>query len=120
MGDGTLMQVQDIGAFIRCLLPVRLTGGHTVTFGLWLAVHPDDPQRAFAVWEAPEYANLTLDGWLANAVSPWGGELLAALAHAVVQDTEQLPYIVRSDHDLSRQVLGETSDHADVLGALPA
>lgn len=49
-----MMQVPGLGAFIRALLPVGLTGGYTVTFGVWIAVHPDDLQRAFAVWWEPE------------------------------------------------------------------
>jgi hypothetical protein len=29
-----------VGAFLRALLPVQLTGGYTVTFGVWVGVHP--------------------------------------------------------------------------------
>ena len=45
-----MMQVPDLGPFVRALLPVRLTAGHTVTFGVWVSVQPDDLQRAFASW----------------------------------------------------------------------
>ena len=48
--SSVMMQVPSLGAFVRALLPVRLTGGHTVTFGVWVAVHPDDLRHAFAVW----------------------------------------------------------------------
>jgi hypothetical protein len=40
------MQVPGVGAFARPLLPVHLTGEYTVTFGLWLAVHPDEMRVA--------------------------------------------------------------------------
>ena len=71
-----MMQVPGLGAFVRALLPVRLTGGHTVTYGVWVSIDPRDLQRAFPVWWQPEYARLELDGVLANALQPWG--LLAA------------------------------------------
>jgi hypothetical protein len=38
-----LMQIPSLGAFVRALLPVSLTGGHTATYGVWVAVHPGDP-----------------------------------------------------------------------------
>ena len=41
----TLMQVQGISPFVRALLPVRLEGGHTLRYGVWIAIHPDDLQR---------------------------------------------------------------------------
>jgi hypothetical protein len=65
-----MMQVPGLGAFVGALLPVRLTGGHTVTYGVWVSIDPRDLQRALAVWWQPEYAGLTLDGVLANALLP--------------------------------------------------
>lgn len=65
-----MMQVPGLGAFVRARLPVQLTGGHTVTYGVWVGIHPDDLQRAFAIWWQPEYTELTLDGALANALHP--------------------------------------------------
>ena len=67
-----MMQVPPFGAFVRALLPIRLTGGHKLTYGVWVGVHPDDLQRTFAVWWEPEYQDLRLDGRLANSVKPWG------------------------------------------------
>ncbi len=66
-----MMQVPDAGPFVRCLLPVHLTGGFTLTFGVWLAVHPDDLQHAFRVWWEPEYRELELDALLANRLPVW-------------------------------------------------
>ena len=42
-----MMQVPEVGPLLRALLPVHLSGGYTLTFGLWLLVRPDDLQRAF-------------------------------------------------------------------------
>ena len=113
-----MMQVPNVGAFVRALLPIRLSGGYTLTFGLWLAVHPDDLQRAARLWWSPEYAKLTLDGWLGNAVPPWG--LLAAPITAVVRDPDQTPYCDRSTHPILARVLAEEWPHEDVLSSLPA
>jgi hypothetical protein len=112
-----MMQVPNVGPFVRALLPVRLTGGYTVTFGVWAAIHPDDLQRAFAVWWEPGYADLRLDGILANSVKPWG--LLYAPVSLEVRDPGHTPYCAASsDPELSR-VLTDEWPHEDVLAALP-
>ena len=112
-----MMQVEGVGAFVRALLPVQLTGGYTLTFGLWLRVRPDDLQHAFAAWWAPSYPDLILDGFLANNVEPWG--LLGKPVRAVVRDPEQTPYVDSSDdHDMTH-VLADEWAHEFVLDALP-
>ena len=113
-----MMQVPKLGAFVRCLLPVRLTDGFTVTFGLWLAVHPDDLQRAARAWFDPAYAELAFEGRLANAIPPWG--LLAAQAQARVVDPDATPYVVASDDPALSQVLTTEWPHDDVLSVLPS
>jgi hypothetical protein len=113
-----LMQVEGVGAFVRTSLPVRLTGGHQVTFGVWLGVRPEELQRAFREWWAPTYSDLVLDGLVANDVPPWG--LFGRGARAVVRDANALPYLDSSaDPELTR-VLGEEWPHEAVLAALPA
>lgn len=114
---GTMIQAEGYGAFVRALLPVRLTGGYTVTYGLWLGVHREDMHRALAQWHAPTYPELVLDGVLANAVEPWG--LLAVPAQAVVRDPEQTPYIDSSPDVLLSRVLRDDWSHEDVLPTLP-
>jgi hypothetical protein len=113
-----MMEVPGLGAFVRSLLPVQLTGGFTVTFGVWLAVRPDDLQRAYAVWWEPEYRDLVLDGRLANELPVWG--LLAAHAQASVHDENETPWIDHSSDPLLARVLTERWPHDEVLGALPA
>lgn len=115
--SSVMMQVPNVGPFVRVLLPVRLLGGDTLTFGVWLGVHPDDLQRAFKEWWAPTYPDLVLQGRIANDVQPWG--LLAKPATAVVRNPDQTPYLVGSVDRLTEQVLTEEWAHADVLDALP-
>jgi len=112
-----MIQVPNVGPFVRCLLPVRLTGGFTVTFGVWLAVHPDDLQRAFRVWWAPEYRELVLDGFLANKLPVWG--LLGSKARAHVRDENQTPYIFQSPDPTLSQVLSDEWPHEEILAPLP-
>lgn len=80
-GSDVMMMVRDVGAFIRVLVPIRLSGGYTVTFGAWLGVHPDDLRHAYEVWNGPEYSGLELSGRLANRLPPLGGANLRPAAH---------------------------------------
>ena len=112
-----MMQVPNFGAFIRCLLPVRLTGGFTVTFGVWLSVHPDDLQRAFSSWWEPEYRDLVLDGRLANEIPVWG--LFGVHAQARVQNENETPYVSYSRDSSLARVLSEQWSHDEILVALP-
>lgn len=84
-----------------------------VTFGLWIALHPDDLQQAFRTWWSPTYPALELRGLLGNAVPPWG--LLGAPVTAVVRNPDEAPYCDSSvDPTLSR-VLTEQWPHEQVL-----
>jgi hypothetical protein len=112
-----MMQVPGVGPFCRCLLPIHLDGGYTLHFGVWVAIHPDDLQRAFGIWWTPEYERLKLDGFLANALPGWGG--LAAPVHAAVRNTDHTPYVVASTDEHLARVLGTTWSHEDALARLP-
>ena len=115
--QSVMMMVPTVGTFVRSLLPVRLTGGYTVTFGVWIGVHPDEPQRAFAIWWEPEYVDLRLDGRLANALPGWG--LLATQVDAAVLDVDETPYVVRSSDPTLDRVLSDEWPHDEVLSRLP-
>lgn len=115
--NDVMMQLDGVGAFVRTLLPVRLSGGYTVTFGVWLGVHPEDLQNAFRVWHEPSYPELVLAGVVANDVQPWG--LLARPATAVVRDADAIPYIDNSSDQLVTDVLRREWPHESVLSALP-
>lgn len=112
-----LMQVPDAGAFVRALLPVRLTGGYHVTYGTWVAVHPDDLQRAHATWWEPEYVDLRLAGVLANDVQPWG--LLGSPVTVAIVHENQGPYCVASPEPRLAGVLDQEWDHELVRPTLP-
>lgn len=112
-----MMMVPTVGTFVRALLPVRLTGGYTVTFGVWIGVHPDDLHRAFGVWWEPEYVDLKLDGRLANSLPGWG--MLAAQVDAAVLDVESTPYVVASHDPGLADVLNREWQHEEVLQRLP-
>jgi hypothetical protein len=113
-----MMEIPAHGAFVRAQLPVRLTGGFTVTYGLWVGIRPEDLQHAFEVWWEPEYADLRLTGLLANEVRPWG--LLGAHVDLAVLNVDATPYCVSSDDPQLRQVLSQQWPHDHVLATLPS
>jgi hypothetical protein len=78
---------------------------------------PDDPERAFSVWTAPDYVDLRLDGRLANALPAW--DVFAAPATAVVRDPDHTPYIFSSSDEVLSRVCTEQWPHEDILAGLP-
>lgn len=112
-----MMMVPNLGGFLRALLPVHLSGGDTVTLGVWVGLHPDDLKRAYDLWWDCAYPSLTLSGRLANALPEW--DLLGVSVELEVIDPNATPYCVRSsDAEMSR-VLSEEWDRARVLSGLP-
>lgn len=116
-GNDVLMQVQGIGAFVRILVPIKLTGGYTVTYGTWLSVHPGDLRRAWEVWRLPAYRELRLDGVLANRLPGWERESYGKPVQAAVLHADHLPYAVGSPDHAMRRVLLEEWPHDIVLAA---
>ena len=119
-GHDPLLQVQGVGAFVRVLLPVRLSGGFTLTLGTWLAVDPTRLGEVWELWWTDAYAGLVLDGYLANAIPPWGDALLGSLATAVVRDPTQVPYVERSEREILQRVLLTEWPHEEILAAYEA
>jgi hypothetical protein len=118
--ESVMMQIPNLGAFVRALLPVRLRGGDSVTFGLWIEIDPRDHalRKLFDLWwEDDKYRHLMIQGWLANAVAPWG--LLGAPVTATVRDVQEAPYCVESPDETLTRVIVEEWDHDFVLAALP-
>jgi hypothetical protein len=111
-----MMQVPGLGPFVRALLPIRLDGGYTLTYGVWVGVHPDDLQTAFRTWWAPEYADLRLSGHLANIIEPW--DVYAAPVDLEVRDPDQTPYCVASDNEELHHILTREWDHDLVLSVV--
>ncbi len=104
-GNDVLMQYQGVGAFVRILVPIKLTGGYTMTYGAWLGVHPDDLRRAWEVWRTPEYAELRLHGLLANILPSWGSASYGKPVETAVLDVDHVPYAVNSPDEFMRRVL---------------
>jgi hypothetical protein len=111
-----MMQVPDLGAFVRALLPVQLSDHSTVTFGVWLSVLPEALQVAQEVWDSPDYLAMTIDGVLANAVPPWG--LLATPVHAAVRERRHTPYCESSPDPLLTRVLTHEWPRHTIVTAL--
>jgi hypothetical protein len=114
--ESVMMEVPNVGAFVRVLFPIRLTGGFSLTYGLRLEVSPADLRSTFDIWFDPAYANLQLNGRLANPVLPWG--LLGAPVAAVVRDPDQTPYCASSSDETLNRVLTDEWDHEMVLGTV--
>jgi hypothetical protein len=114
--ESVMMQVPSVGAFVRALLPVRLTGGHTLTYGVWLSIDPGDLQHIFNVWFEPAYQDLVVAGRLANAIPPWG--LLTAPVQAVVRNPDETPYCDSSSNPEFDRVLHDEWPHDLVLTAV--
>jgi hypothetical protein len=116
-GADPLLQVQGVGAFVRVLLPIRLTGGFSLTVGTWLAIHPDRLRGIWEVWETPAYAGLALDGLLANAIPPWGDRTLGTPVEAAVRDPGQFPYVERGREAVVQKAIATEWAHEDILAA---
>ncbi|MFI5530914.1 DUF2199 domain-containing protein [Kitasatospora sp. NPDC051853] len=79
---------RTLGGFVRALLPVRLTDGRTVSFGVWISVEADTYGRFADAVHGTGTGTGTgtgitgtgepFDGRLATALAPWGDTLLAA------------------------------------------
>ena len=113
-GGDPFLAIKNVGFFVRVILPVKLSDGFAIDFGTWLEVQNEDFRTAWRTWNAPEYADLTLEGCVANAILPWG-EMPFKLVKAVVRDVEKVPYLVSSDEESISKILTRTWPHAEVL-----
>jgi hypothetical protein len=105
------MQVEGLGSFVRILVPIKLTGGYTMTYGAWLSVHPDDLRHAWEVWRAPAYRDLRLQGVLANMLPGWKSETYAKPLEAAVLNVDHVPYAVDSSDEFMRRVILDEWPH---------
>lgn len=85
---------------------------------MWIGVHPDDLERAFDTWWTPEYAQLAMEGRLANALPAW--EVFGVPLTLAVTDPEATPYCVGSSDQQLASVLTDQWEHELVLSDLPA
>ena len=117
-GNDVLMQVKDLGSFVRILIPIKLSGGYTVTFSAWLSVEPGALRRAWEIWNDPEYEQLELRGFLANMLPGWETETYIKPLEAAVLNVEHTPYAVNSPDDFMRHLLQDEWPHEQVLAAI--
>jgi hypothetical protein len=117
-GADPLLQVDGIGAFVRVLLPIALSGGYSLTYGTWLAINPAELTSVWERWSTDAYRDLRLDGFLANAIPPWGEKVLGSPATASILDPNQFPYIVGSQSTSLDRVLSDVWPHEEILSAV--
>ena len=115
--ESDLLAVDGFGAFVRALVPVHLTGGHAVTFGVWIGIPFPELYRASEVWREPAYVDLSMDGLLANDLPPWN--VLGAPIHVNVLNADHTPYGVSSSDEVLSRMLTDVWDHELVLSTLP-
>jgi hypothetical protein len=104
-GSDDLLEVREVGAFVRILVPVFLTSGAQVVFGAWMGVPRELLRRAVDVWWDDAYRWLRLEGVLANMLPPWEEQIYGTAITAEVRDERQLPYAVASPDPLMRDIL---------------
>jgi hypothetical protein len=109
-GESVMMEVPNAGAFVRVLLPIRLTGGFSLTYGLWLEVSPGDLRSTFDIWFDPAYTDLQLNGRLGNPVLPWG--MLGAPVSTIVGSPDETPYCHSSADETLNRVLTDEWEEA--------
>lgn len=112
-----MMQIPTLGDFVRALLPVSLSEGHMLTFGVWVAISTPELHRSLSVWWAPEYADLRLTGTIANTVMPWG--LLGAPVCLEVRNTDETPYCASSPQKDLADVLQKEWPYEVLDGQFP-
>lgn len=118
-GNDYLLQVQGLGSFVRALLQVRLEGGDTVTYGLWLGIRPEELRSLWEIWNEPAYLGHEFEGWCANSIPPWKEALLAAPLRARAVKQDELPQVTGSEHALMAELLEREWPHELVLSGLP-
>jgi hypothetical protein len=105
-GDDPFLAIMDVGFFLRVVLQVRLDDGSRVDFGTWLEIPAEDFRTAWQTWNFPEYADLAVEGYLANSIDPWG-RLPHVLIKATVRDVDEVPVLTSCpDLDVMRIIDG--------------
>jgi hypothetical protein len=117
--NAAFLRLETGQTFVRCLLPVELTGGTTLMYMTWMEISEDDFRRASAVWGDSSWADLILYGTLGNDLKPWSGALHGAGVMASVPAMDEPLTIVNSDHDMLQRMLTETWDRDIVLSWFP-
>jgi hypothetical protein len=113
-GGDPFLAIKTVGFFIRVILPIKLNDGFAVDFGTWLEIDNEDFRTAWQAWNFPEYKDLAIEGYLANAVAPFD-KFPHAVVKVTVREPEQVPYVTSSDNEFFTRLLTDTWPHASVL-----
>jgi hypothetical protein len=74
-----VVATDNIGGFVRALLPVPLTDGRTATIGVWISVEADVYVHVTKVGRGElDYTQLQFEGRLANSLEPLSERILGA------------------------------------------
>jgi hypothetical protein len=93
-------------AYIRALLHIPLIGKHPeMLYCVWVEAAEKAVRHAMDVWDDREYADLSMHGYLANAIPGYG--CLGAQVHIGVRDISQLPHIEAARHKALARILTE-------------
>jgi hypothetical protein len=111
-----MIDVDGVGSFVRALVPIQLTDGYSVTFGVWVEVPRTEMHRALETWFAPSYSDLAIDGCLANGLGPW--DVRGAPIRIEVVNPDQTPYAMSSTDPALSSVIADIWDHDFVLATL--
>lgn len=111
------MAAKGVGFFVRSLVPVRLTGGHLVTYGVWIDADEEAVKHAHTEWNAASYSDLVIEGRLANNLAPW--DVYGTEVTARPRETNEIPYVSSSSDWSMQAVLNEVWPHESVLATLP-
>lgn len=119
-GPSALLALDGAGFFVRCLLPVRLTGETELVLGAWVQVDEETFLHAADVWDDEAgYPELVVRGRLANAVKPWGEAVLGAELTGRIKDAGELPYLVEGHGPEAERLIGQVWDRDHVLARFP-
>lgn len=117
--NAAFLRVRDGRSFVRCRLPVALTGGVTLTYLTWMGITETDLVLASAAWREQSWAGLVLHGTLANELRPWISSLRGAEITAEVLSIEEPLTITDSVDPALRRVMTEVWDRDVVLNWFP-
>ncbi|MEV6236887.1 DUF2199 domain-containing protein [Lentzea sp. NPDC051838] len=117
--NAAFLRLETGQTFVRCSLPVALTGGTTLMYMTWLELGESDFERAVTAWRDSTWDGLVLHGTLGNDLKPWTAELRGAEVMASVRAIDEVPTVVNSDHPVLHRMLTETWDRDVVLSWFP-
>lgn len=117
--NAAFLRLENGQAFVRCLLPVALTGGSTLMYLTWLELGEEDFRSAVTSWRGHGWADVVLRGVLGTDLEPWSGELRGAEVVAAVGAADEPPTVTSTDHPVLHRILTETWDRNVVLSWFP-